>query len=205
MAPRELLHKTIRLEYEKHRLKVYKIIDKRHEEAFLKKLQRELARAFSESAGEAKSLSERQRIVGSARPEPHVMDVSRGLLALCGGAKYRAEGKLYPDPEFMEPALHHIRTGYPGIYECAVEMGKWRPACLKPGVEKADKCMRRYGQARDTFAKKVKLLADRLGSGVDKLETSWCRTCESMDDKAISNLEEEKITKLLRIVWDVAV
>lgn len=55
-AGRALIRKAIRLEYEKKSLEKLKMLDKRHEETFLKRLDRELEKAFSHEQEQAKKV-----------------------------------------------------------------------------------------------------------------------------------------------------
>jgi hypothetical protein len=143
--------------------------------------------------------------VGIPKPERHLQEIADGVLALVGASKYRAEDKPYPRDEFMGSALLHIKTGYPEVYHSVLEMANWRPACLKRGVKKSDRCMHEYGQAREAFSKHANILIQRLNNGIEELDTSWCEVCEGMQGKTISVEDTDEVKNLLRIIWNVAI
>ena len=132
------------------------------------------------------------------KPKEHVMKITSGLLALDGASKYRVEGRLYPEVEFRENALMHIKTGYQPIYQLALDTAKYRQACFRPDDKKTDKCKEKYGRARVAFKKETKILIQRLSDGIDKLETSWCKICESLQGKKISVKAEAEVKDLLK-------
>ena len=134
------------------------------------------------------------------KSEKHVLKIASGLLALCSPAKYYVEGKLYPEVEFRENALMHLKTGYHPVYQLVLDTAKYRQACLGPDVKKTDECMVKYGLAREAFKNETEILIQRLSDGVDKLETSWCKICESLQNKKISAKAKTEVKDLLRII-----
>lgn len=190
--------------------------------ALSNKLTRMAANGLIKKEGERYGIpkSPDKTALDAEKPEEHVREIANGLAALLGVGTYRMEGRPYPEKEYMEPCLQHIKTGYPRIFQAVVKMARWRPTYLKyklkskkptqkedtPSAQERkeeERVERNYNQAKKAFDKQANLLARRLQNGIDKLETSYCKICEGMHGKTVSAEDERQIRELLRIVWNV--
>jgi len=94
----------------------------------------------------------------------------------------------------MEPALQHVKTGYLKIYQYVKEMRRWNPE-----VERNEGALK-YGEAHRMFEEEARLLAAKLENKTEELD-GWCKICEGMHGKMISEEEENEIKELLSLIW----